>query len=166
MSGAPTTITSIPLTDTHPHTGVGDLVKDATVQMSTLVRAEVALAKTELFGELKKALVGSVFFILSLTVLLLSSIYFFFFFAAFLHEVFDWAWWVSAGVCFLVMLLISILTAGIGVWRITKVRAPRKTITSVKQLADVVPSFSGTPHEDYQRSSFTAPIATGDTTSR
>ena len=47
-SGVPTTVTSIPLVDPHapkPDPSVGDLVKDATAQMSTLVRAEVELAR-------------------------------------------------------------------------------------------------------------------------
>ncbi len=45
-NGVPTTVTSIPLVDPHapkPDPSIGDLVKDATAQVSTLVRAEVAL---------------------------------------------------------------------------------------------------------------------------
>ena len=75
-NGVPTTVTSIPLIDPHapkPDPSLGDLVKDATAQVSTLVRAEVELAKAEVTGEVKKGLQGSVFFILAFTVLLFSS---------------------------------------------------------------------------------------------
>ena len=44
-TGIPATVTSIPLVDPHapkPDPSIGDLVKDATAQVSTLVRAEVA----------------------------------------------------------------------------------------------------------------------------
>ena len=49
--GVPTTVTSIPLVDPHApkaDPSIGDLVKDATAQVSTLVRAEVELAKAEI----------------------------------------------------------------------------------------------------------------------
>jgi len=164
LSGAPTGVTSIPLTDAHPNgSSVGDLVKDATVQMSTLVRAEVALAKSELWTETKKALVGSVFFIIALVVALMSSIYFFFFFVALLHI---WMpWWAASGVMFLVMVFLALLALGFGVWRVMKIRAPRKTISTLKQMPGVLPelalpgigkSKSGAGGE-HQRSSFTAP---------
>lgn len=41
-------------------------VRDATTQVSTLVRAEVELAKAEITRDVKKGLTGSVFFILVL----------------------------------------------------------------------------------------------------
>ena len=50
-NGVPTTVTSIPLVDPHAakaDPSIGDLVKDATSQVSTLVRAEVELAKAEI----------------------------------------------------------------------------------------------------------------------
>ena len=49
-NGVPTTVTSIPLVDPNampPNPSIGDLVKEATAQVSTLVRAEVELAKAE-----------------------------------------------------------------------------------------------------------------------
>ena len=66
-NGVPTTVTSIPLVDPHapkPDPSIGDLVKDATAQVSTLVRAEVELARAEITRDVKKGLTGSVFFIL------------------------------------------------------------------------------------------------------
>ena len=75
----PTTVTSIPLVDPHApkaDPSIGDLVKDATEQVSTLVRAEVALAKAEMTREVKKGLTGSVFFIGALVVLFYSTSFF------------------------------------------------------------------------------------------
>ncbi len=58
-SGVPTTVTSIPLVDPHAPKpdppSVGDLVKDATAQMSTLVRAEVELARARSLGTSRRA---------------------------------------------------------------------------------------------------------------
>ena len=82
--GVPTTVTSIPLVDPHApkdDPSIGDLVKDATTQVSTLVRAEVELAKAEITRDVKKGLTGSVFFILALVVLFYSTFFFFFFLA-------------------------------------------------------------------------------------
>ena len=90
----PTTVTSIPLVDPHapkPDPSIGDLVKDATAQVSTLVRAEVELAKAEITRDVKKGLTGSVFFILALVVLFYST-FFFFFFAAELLDTWLWRW--------------------------------------------------------------------------
>ena len=48
-------------TDANPpgSASIGSLVRDATEQMSTLVRAEVALAKAEVTGEIKKGLTAA-----------------------------------------------------------------------------------------------------------
>jgi Putative Actinobacterial Holin-X, holin superfamily III len=62
-NGVPTTVTSIPLVDPHAakaDPSIGDLVKDATTQVSTLVRAEVELARAEITRDVKKGLTGSV----------------------------------------------------------------------------------------------------------
>ena len=83
-NGVPTTVTSIPLVDPTAmpaNPSIGDLVKDATTQVSTLVRAEVELAKAEITRDVRKGLTGSVFFILALVVLLYSTFFMFFFLA-------------------------------------------------------------------------------------
>ena len=50
--------------------------------MSTLVRAEVELARAEVTAEVKKGLQGSIFFIVALAVALFSLFFLFFTFAA------------------------------------------------------------------------------------
>lgn len=137
------TVSSIPLTDANPpgSASIGTLVRDATEQMSTLVRAEVELAKAEVTGEIKKGLQGSVFFLLALTVLLFSSFFFFFFLAELLDL---WlARWAAFLIVFALMVLGTIVLALLGYLRVKKLRAPEKTIDSLKQARTVLPSGFG-----------------------
>ncbi|MEZ5151584.1 phage holin family protein [Rhodococcus zopfii] len=139
--GAPTSISSIPLTEVHAPTpkdaSIGDLVRDATAQVSTLFRAEVELAKAEVTGEVKKGLQGSLFFILALAVLIFSSFFFFFFLAELLDV---WvARWLAFLIVFLIMVVVTAIFALIGYLRVRKLRAPNKTIDSLKQAKSVLP---------------------------
>ncbi|MBO0841493.1 MAG: phage holin family protein, partial [Sciscionella sp.] len=66
---------------------IGSLIKDASAHVSTLVRAEVELARSEVVAEVKKGVKGSVFFIVALTILLFSLFYFFFAIAELLADI-------------------------------------------------------------------------------
>lgn len=133
-SGVPTTVTSIPLVDPHApklDPSVGDLVKDATSQMSTLVRAEVELARAEITRDVKKGLTGSVYFILALVVLFYSTFFFFFF----VSDLLD-LWlqkWAADLIVFGLMLLTTGLLGFLGFLKVRKIRGPQKTIASVKE---------------------------------
>ncbi|MCA1655369.1 MAG: phage holin family protein, partial [Pseudonocardiaceae bacterium] len=126
-------VPSIPLTDdvtAAADQSIGGLVKDATTHLSTLVRAELELAKTEVTGELRKGLKGSIWFIVALVVLLYSSFFFFFFVAELLGE-----WlprWASFGIVFFAMLLTAALTGYLGFRKVKAIRAPKRTIESAK----------------------------------
>ncbi|MEV0677282.1 phage holin family protein [Actinosynnema sp. NPDC050436] len=128
-------VPSIPLTAESAagiaqETSIGGLVRDATSHLSTLVRAEVELAKSEITGEVKKGLKGSVYFIVALTILLFSSFFFFFFAAELLAE-----WlprWASFLIVFGVMLLGVGAFAFLGYRKLKKLRAPTRTIESAK----------------------------------
>ncbi len=140
-NGAPASLSSIPLSDLDPATedaSIGDLVKNATSQVSTLVRAEVELAKAEVTGEVKKALQGSVFFIIAATILLFSTFFFFFFLGELLDE------WLPRWAAFLIVFGIQVFAAAVagllGYLRVRKLRAPNKTIDSVKEIPSVLPS--------------------------
>jgi uncharacterized membrane protein len=97
----------------------------------------VELAKTEIAKEVKKALVGSIFFIIALVVVLYSSFFFFFFLAEMLDT------WVPRWLAFLIVFLIMVVTTAIlallGYLRVRKLRAPEKTIESLKQAKNVIP---------------------------
>ncbi|MFD6859768.1 phage holin family protein [Rhodococcus sp. NPDC060090] len=139
--GAPSSISGIPLTEVHTPTSrdasIGELVRDATAQVSTLFRAEVELAKSEVTGEVKKGLQGSLFFILALAVLVFSSFFFFFFLAELLDV---WiARWLAFLIVFLIMVVVTAIFALLGYLRVRKLRAPNKTIDSLKQTKTVLP---------------------------
>ncbi|NNH73363.1 phage holin family protein [Nocardia uniformis] len=138
------TLTSIPLSEADNRgESIGGLVRDATEQMSTLVRAEVELAKAEVTGEIKKGLQGSIFFILALVVLLYSSFFFFFFLAELLDK---WmARWGAFLTVFGLMIVAVLALAGLGYLKVKKLRAPEKTIESLKEAKTVLPSGFGAP---------------------
>jgi len=128
-------VPSIPLTDeaafdANGNQSIGHLVKDATAQLSTLVRAEIELAKSELARELKKALLSGVLFIIALVILLYSS-FFFFFYAADQLDV----WlprWAASLIVFGSMIVVVIVTGVLGFLKIRKIHAPERTISTLK----------------------------------
>ncbi|RKT84012.1 Putative Holin-X, holin superfamily III [Saccharopolyspora antimicrobica] len=134
-----TAVTSIPLSEegTAPDgQSIGSLVRDATTHLSTLVRSEVELAKTELAGEMKKAVKGSVYFILALTVLAFSMFFLFFTLAEGLAQLGLWRW-AAFGIVFLLMLVVAGLMAFLGYLRVRKIRAPKRTIESLKETSQL-----------------------------
>ncbi len=134
QDGVPSTLTSIPLTDPHAlpaEPSLGDLVRDATAQMSTLVRAEVELARAEITRDVKKGLTGSIFFIAALVVLFYSTFFFFFFLAELLHL---WIWrWAAYLIVFGIMVVVTAVLALFGFLKVRRIRGPRQTIASVKE---------------------------------
>ncbi|QLL07148.1 phage holin family protein [Mycobacterium vicinigordonae] len=146
-NGVPNTLTTIPLADPHARAGepsVGDLIKDATAQMSTLVRAEVELARAEITRDVKKGLTGSVFFISALVILFYSTFFLFFFLAELLDT---WLWrWVAFLIVFAIMVVVTAVLALLGFLKVRRIRGPSKTIESVKELpAAFTPGHDKTP---------------------
>jgi cytochrome c biogenesis protein CcdA len=156
---APATVTSIPLVDPHApkaDPSIGDLVKDATAQMSTLVRAEVELARAEITADVKKGLTGSVFFIAALVVLFYSTFFFFFFLGSLLEV------WLPAWASYLIVFALMVLTTGalafFGYLKVRKIRGPKDTIATVKEAKVAL-----TPGHDKAAGSAVARTATSDT---
>jgi len=145
-NGVPATVTSIPLVDPHAvsaNASIGELVKDATAQVSTLVRAEVELARAEITRDVKKGLTGSVYFILALVVLFYSTFFFFFFLAELLDT---WLWrWVAFLIVFGVMVLTTAALALLGYLKVRRIRGPQQTIESVKETRA---AFTSRDHRD------------------
>ena len=115
---------------------IGELVREATTHVSTLVRAEVELARAEVTAEVKKGLQGSIYFVVALTILLFSL--FFLFFA--LGEVLDiWLPRSAAfGIVFGIMLLAAALFGLLGYLRVRRIRKPERTISSLRESAQVL----------------------------
>lgn len=134
-------VPSIPLADdltaAAGEHSIGTLVKDATAHLSTLVRAEVELAKAEVAREVKKALISGVFFIIALTVSLYATFFLFFFAAEGLADIGMMRSWAFLTV-FGFMAVVIVVTAVLGYRKIRKIRAPQRTIDSVKETAAVL----------------------------
>lgn len=130
----PATLTTIPLADPHAlpaDPSIGELVKDATSQVSTLVRAEVELARAEITRDVKKGVAGSVAFIAALVVLFYSTFFFFFFLAALLDT---WLWrWVAYLIVFAIMLVTAAVLALFGWLKVRRIRGPQQTIETVRE---------------------------------
>jgi uncharacterized membrane protein YqjE len=143
-NGAPKTLTTIPLADPHAlpaNPSLGDLVKDATTQMSALVRAEVELARAEITRDVKKGLTGSVFFVAALVVLFYSTFFLFFFLAELLDT---WLWrWVAFAIVFGIMVVVTSILALLGYLKVRRIRGPRQTIESVKETRSVLRTDHG-----------------------
>nr|WP_026360655.1 phage holin family protein [Amycolatopsis nigrescens] len=124
---------------------IGKLVSDATQHLSTLVRAEVELAKSEVVKEVKKGLLGTVFFILAGVIALYSSFFFFFFLGELLSEWFKR--WAAFGIVFALMIGFAGFLAFLGYRKVKKIRAPERTINSFKDTAAALKPGRETEHE-------------------
>ncbi|MCS4535932.1 phage holin family protein [Corynebacterium sp. HS2168-gen11] len=132
-------VNSIPLSDVDSSTqgSIGELVGNATEQISLLVRSEIELAKAEIGGEVKKGVLGGGLFAVAGVIALYSS-FFFFFFAAELLSI----WlprWAAFLIVFLGMLVFAVLLVIVGVRKLKKISSPKKTINSVSELKTLVP---------------------------
>ncbi len=159
-SGVPTTVTSIPLVDPHapvPDPSIGELVRDATTQVSTLVRAEVELARAEITRDVKKGLTGSVLFIAALVVLFYSTFFLFFFLAELLDT---WLWrWASFLIVFGIMVVVTAVLALLGYLKVRRIRGPQQTIESVRETREAL-----TPGIEKARAAGTHDAQEGETT--
>jgi hypothetical protein len=140
-NGVPSTLTTIPLADPHAAVGdpsIGELIKDATTQVSTLVRAEVELARAEITQDVKKGLTGSIYFITALVVLFYSTFFFFFFLA----ELLD-IWlpsWASYLIVFGLMVVAGAVFGLLGYRKVRRIKGPRQTIESVRETRTALTS--------------------------
>ena len=136
----PPVLPSIPLSPEPPPSAadksIGQLVGEATQHVSTLVRAEVELARAEITAEVKKGVQGSIFFVIALTILLFSL--FFLFFT--LGELLDL--WLNRAAAFAIVFGVMLLAAGLfgllGYLRVRKIRKPERTISSLRESAQVI----------------------------
>lgn len=117
---------------------VGTLVKDVTTHVSTLVRAEVELAKQEVTAEVKKGVQGSIFFVLAAVIALFSLFYFFFAVA----EAFNLIWpsqqWAGYAVTFGIMLIVAGIAGFLGYLKVRKIRAPERTIETARESVEAL----------------------------
>ena len=112
---------------------IGKLVVDASRDVSSLVRSEIALAKSELRVSVKAGGVGIALFAVAGFLGLLAIIRLSVAFAYFLHMTgLDLAW------CFLIVFAVYVLIAGVlalvGLKKVKQVKAPERAIAQGKQI--------------------------------
>jgi uncharacterized membrane protein YqjE len=113
---------------------VGELVRRASEHVSTLVRAEIELAKTELSGTVKRAGVGGGMLAAAGVVLLLSMPFLFVVLAEVLVAVGLWRW-MSYLIVWVLFLLIAGVLALIGRSQLKKMSKPERTLRTAKETA-------------------------------
>lgn len=111
---------------------IGELVSQATEQLSSLVRAEIELAKLEVRSAAKNAGVGFGMFAAAGVVLVFSLTFGFIALAEGLVAAGLWRW-VAFLVVFGFLLLVVGMLAFLGVRKVKRVKAPQRTIDSSKE---------------------------------
>ncbi len=115
---------------------MGELVKDVTTHMSTLVRSEIELAKLEVTQTVKTGATGGVMFAIA-GIIGAFSLWFFWFMVAQIIAI----WlpqWAAFTIVFVLMVLIAGAFAFLGLRKVKKVKKPEKTIASLEQTAAVL----------------------------
>lgn len=151
-------VAGIPLSDVDapsPAASIGELVSSATAQMSSLVRAEVELAKTEIVGEVKKGALGGGLFGAAGVIALYSTFFLFIAIAEGLDVFLDRRW-LSYLLVFLLMLVLAGLLVLVGLKKFKQIGAPQQTIDSAKQLTKLVPGKAANQVGANQRGMFTS----------
>lgn len=117
---------------------MGDLVKDVSTHMSTLLRSEIELAKLEITQTVKTGATGGAFFGVA-AVIGAFSLWFFWFMVAWILAI----WlpiWAAFTIVFVVMLIIAGIFAFLGLRKVKKVKKPEMTIASLEQTAAALKS--------------------------
>lgn len=130
-------VPSIPLSDDSgaaADQSIGGLVRDATAHLSTLVRGELELARSEIAGEVRKGLTGSVSAITALVVFLLALPFAFVTLALGVNDIFDWEDhpWLGFLIVFVLFLLVAGLLGFRAYRKFKRIRAPQRTIDSAR----------------------------------
>jgi uncharacterized membrane protein YqjE len=117
-----------------PEPSVGELVRRASENVSTLVRAEIELAKAELSSTVKRAGVGGGMLAAAAALLLFSVPFLFVMLAELLHFFGLWRW-LSYLIVWVLFLLLAGVLALLGRAQLKKMRAPERTIRTAKDTA-------------------------------
>jgi len=116
---------------------IGTLVQSAMADVSTLIRAEVELAKAEVGKSAKKAGIGAGAFGAAGVVLAYSG----FFFGIALAEFITWLGlerWISYLIVWFLLVLLAGLAALVGRRFIKKIEKPERTIETLHDLPDLL----------------------------
>ena len=116
---------------------IGTLVQSAMADVSTLIRGEVELAKSEIGRSAKKAGIGAGAFGAAGVVLAFSAFFFFIAVAEFL----TWLGlqrWISYLIVWFALVLVAVLAAVFGRRQIKKIEKPERTLETLHDLPEVL----------------------------
>jgi uncharacterized membrane protein YqjE len=116
---------------------VGALAKSAMADMSTLIRSEIELAKTELTVSAKRGGIGAAAFAAAGVMLAFAAIFFFIALAEFLTWL-GLVRWVSYLIVFAFLVLLAAVIGFIGWRQLKKIKKPEKTLETLSDLPDVM----------------------------
>lgn len=115
----------------------GELVRDATESISTLIRSEIELAKVEVAGSVKRALMSSVVIAVAAVLLLLALPFLFVAIAEGLVTA-GLVRWLAYLIIAALFVLIAAVMAAVGLSKVKRIGKPERTITTVKETAQVL----------------------------
>jgi uncharacterized membrane protein YqjE len=135
VGGTTTTTAVVPAVPAEP--SVGSLVQSAMADVSTLIRGEVELAKTEISRSAKKAGIGAGAFGAAGVVLAFSA---FFLFIAIAEAItaLGLPRWISYLIVWAFLVFVAAIAAFIGLRTIKKIEKPERTMESLKDLPEVL----------------------------
>jgi uncharacterized membrane protein YqjE len=120
---------------------LGQLVSDASRDVSELVRYEIALAKSEVQRDAKRVATGSAVFVVALALVLYSFV------ALLIAVALVIAIWLPAWAAFLIVFAVLVLAAAgfvlYGVRQFKRVKPPERTIRSTKETIAAVRNRGG-----------------------
>ena len=115
---------------------VGTLAKSAMADMSTLIRSEIELAKTEITTSAKRGGIGAAAFAAAGVMLVFAAIFFFIALAEFI----TWLGlerWISYLIVFAFLVLLAGIVALVGYRQLKKIKKPEKTLETLSDLPDL-----------------------------
>jgi len=113
---------------------VGELVQDASTQISALVRAEIELAKAELGETAKRGGIGAGLFVAAAAVALLSLPFLFVTLAEVLVAL-GLPRWSSYLIVWAMFMLVAALLGLLGRYALRRLRRPERTLETVRETA-------------------------------
>ena len=126
---------------------VGALVQSAMADMSTLIRNEIELAKTEMTRSAKKAGVSIAMFVVAGVLLALAGIYFFVTVAEAIALVLPQ--WAAFGIVTVCLVLVAGMAGLVGLRMLKKIEKPERTMESLRELPEVMHREApGTRHRE------------------
>jgi uncharacterized membrane protein YqjE len=126
---------------------VGALVQSAMADMSTLIRNEIELAKTEMTRSAKKAGVSIAMFVVAGVLLALAGIYFFVAVAEAIALALPR--WAAFGIVTVALVLVAAMAGLVGYRLIKKIEKPERTMESLRELPEVMRREApGTRHRE------------------